>query len=186
MSATPASNIVLLVGLPGVGKTTLANALSARLGGQILSRDLIRDSIFPPVYLDYSPEQNQVATDTLLHVLDYLLRRHRPPCLIIDGKPFSRSREVRSVLALAARHDAALHVVHCDAPLDTIRRRLADGLADAVNRRAERTPQKAQRIHDAFEPLDVPHLKVEMTRPLDAIVEQVADYLGLPQRNEAR
>jgi predicted kinase len=178
MPLAPASHVILLVGLPGVGKTTLANALAERLGGLILSRDLIRDSIFPSIYLDYSREQNQVGTDTLLAVLNYLLRRHHPPCLIIDGKPFSRSHEIRSILTLASNCDAVVHIVHCHAPLDVIRERLIEGLSDATNFRAQRTPQKAERIHGEFEPLDVAHVKVDMTQQLETVVDAVVAYVG--------
>ncbi|MFB2552418.1 AAA family ATPase [Ensifer soli] len=177
MPVMPHSNVILLVGLPGVGKTTLATALAARLGAEILSRDLIRDAIFPDRWLDYSPEQNQVGTDALMAVLGYLLKRHRPPFLIIDGKPFSRAREVETILSLAAEHGAAVRVLHCDAPLDVIRERLARGLAQPVNQRAERTPQKAERIHGAFEPLAVPHLRLDMTTPLDDTVALAAAYV---------
>ncbi|WP_411035961.1 AAA family ATPase [Shinella sp. BYT-45] len=178
MPAAPASKVILLVGLPGVGKTTLANALARRIGGEILSRDSIRDAIFPDVYLDYSPEQNHVGTDTLLSVLQYILHRHDGARLIIDGKPFSRAHEVRSIVTLAERHHAHVYVVHCDAPLDVVSERLKNGLSDAANLRAQRTPEKAARIHDEFEPLAIPHLKVDMTGPLDGIVEEIVGYMA--------
>ena len=133
----------------------------------------MRDRIFPDVYLDYSPEQNQIGTDALLTVLRYILHRHPAARLIIDGKPFSRAHEIRNILSLIAEHGAETHVIHCDAPLDVIRARLQSGLSEVVNQRAERTPEKATRIYAEFEPIDVPHFKADMTLPLDLIVENV-------------
>ncbi|MBE3597544.1 MAG: AAA family ATPase [Limnochordaceae bacterium] len=40
--------IVLMVGLPGVGKTAVARELAKRMQGYVLNRDDIRNAIFPP------------------------------------------------------------------------------------------------------------------------------------------
>ncbi|MDR3440127.1 ATP-binding protein [Telmatospirillum sp.] len=172
----PIPRVTLLVGLPGVGKTTLAHALMARGGGNILSRDVIRDGIFPEPFLDYSQQQNNIATETLFSVLAYLLDVHRPRRLIIDGKPFSKAAEVHALRDLVDRHGGQIDVILCRAPLSEVKRRLIEGLADPVNVRAERTPDKAERIHQEFEPLDVSHLPLDMTRPLDELVDTVIDH----------
>jgi uncharacterized protein len=186
MAASPHSDVILLVGLPGVGKTTLADALARQIDGQILSRDRIRDAIFPEIYLDYSPEQNSVGTDTLYAVLEYILAHRADGYLIIDGKPFSRAHEVSSVLALADKYEAKVHVLHCDAPLEIVQERLARGLSDIVNQRADRTPEKAERILAEFEPLGVPHLKLDMTRALASLTEEVANYIGYDSADRAQ
>lgn len=162
--------VTLLVGLPGVGKTTLALVLSERTGGSVLSRDLIRDRIFPERFLDYSPRQNQIATEALLAAIAYLLDTHRPSHLILDGKPFSKASEIKTVSDLVSRHRGLLQIVHCWAPLAVVQRRLAEGLADPVNVRAGRTPEKAARIAEEFEPIEPPHLTLDMSRPLEEVL----------------
>jgi len=164
------TRVLLLAGLPGVGKTTLARALAARTGAHVLNRDAMRDALFPEPYLDYTPRQNQIGTEAMLAVLAYLLDVHRPPLLIIDGKPFSRASEIEEVRSLVAAHHAELDVVLCRAPLDVVAARLAAGLADPVNVRADRTPEKAARIAMSFEPIAGPHRVVDMTEPLDVVV----------------
>jgi predicted kinase len=155
--------VLLLVGLPGAGKTTLARRLAPAIGAVTLSRDDIRDAIFPEALLDYSSEQNQVGTDALLGVLGYLLARPKPAFIIVDGKPFSRKAEIATVKQLVEASGARLLILHCVAPQGVIEGRLQRGLADERNVRAQRDPEKAARIRTEFEPIDAPHLVVDTT-----------------------
>lgn len=158
--------VLLLAGLPGVGKTALDNELAPTLGGVILNRDDIRDRIFPAEDLDYSGPQNEVATATLLRVLAYLLTHRAPPVTLIDGKPFSRRAEIEAVKRCADQHGAALVVLHCLAPPGVVEDRLRRGLADPVNVRAQRDPAKASRIRNEFEAIEHDHIVVDMGAPV--------------------
>ena len=46
--------IILMAGLPGCGKTTLAQAIAARIGGTLLNKDDIRAALFTPAQIEYS------------------------------------------------------------------------------------------------------------------------------------
>ena len=169
--------VLLLAGLPGVGKTALATELAPALGGVILNRDSIRDSIFPADYLDYSSDQNEVATVALLSVLSYLLEHRPPPVTLIDGKPFSRFAEIETVNRRVDQHAATLIVLYCTAPASVIEDRLQRGLANPVNVRAQRDPEKASRISREFEPIVHRHITIDMTASVDAAARHCIELL---------
>lgn len=179
MTPTQKTRVILLVGLPGVGKTTLARELAPALNAVLLNRDDIRDAIFPARFLDYTPEQNEVATRSMLSVLDYLLLHATPPVVIIDGKPFSRRAEIRAVHDLVVGRSAELVILHCVAPESVVAQRLRCDLKDERHARASRDPAKAERIRQVFEPIDLPHCTVDTTAPPSVIAKMLLQDLGL-------
>jgi predicted kinase len=174
--------LVVMTGLPGVGKSYLARALAARLGADVLDRDAVRDMVFPARDLDYSPEQNELSSQIVYKVAEYILGRNPHRILILDGRPFSQRVQVEEVEQLAQRCGHALRILHCWAPEEIVRARLEADLSISGNVAADRTMDKYWRIQAAFEPLAAPHLAVDTSQPLADMMELVLSYLGVGSR----
>ena len=67
--------IVIMAGLPGTGKSTLARALAQRLPGAVLDKDAIRAALFQPAYVEYSPAQDDFCQEIMLQTAAYLLAK---------------------------------------------------------------------------------------------------------------
>ena len=67
--------IVLIAGLPGTGKTTLARELARQVNGRVLSKDDFRHAIFLPEEIEYSSRQDDFCLQLMIEVSGYLLSR---------------------------------------------------------------------------------------------------------------
>ena len=78
--------IVIIAGLPGTGKSTLARALAQRLPGAVLDKDSIRASLFQPPYVEYSRLQDDFCQEIMLQTAAYLLSKHAELNVLLDGR----------------------------------------------------------------------------------------------------
>jgi hypothetical protein len=82
--------LILMAGLPGSGKTTLARELAAQTSGRVVSKDEIRHALFRPEEIEYSSRQDDFCMQIMLQTAAYLLERQREMCVFLDGRTFSR------------------------------------------------------------------------------------------------
>ncbi len=176
LTLTP-TRLVLLAGLPGTGKSTLAAALASRLPSAIvLSKDEIRAAMFHGAAADYSEAQNALAMNALLAAADYLCAQSsRPQYLLIDGRTFSHAGHIEQVIQFARDHHASWSILHLWCPDLVAFDRLKASQADhpAHNRGRELYTC----LQSSFEPIKQPHLTLDTNLPLQDSVKAALEYL---------
>jgi predicted kinase len=108
--------IVLMAGLPGTGKTTLAHELALRTGGRVLSKDDIRHALFSADEIEYSPQQDDFCLQVMLETAGFLLQKDRSRIVFLDGRPFSRRYQIDNVLNTAASMRQSWRIIECICP----------------------------------------------------------------------
>jgi predicted kinase len=97
----PMPTYILMAGLPGTGKSTLAEALARELNGVVLSKDAVRAALFPGPLTDYTREQDDLCFGMVLDAASYLARRNATEFIFLDGRTFSRSEQIEQAIRAA-------------------------------------------------------------------------------------
>lgn len=169
------TRFVILAGLPGTGKTALAAALVQRLGGVVLSKDALRASLFPLGKIDYSSAQNDFCMSLILKDAQRIAAEGKVPFVFLDGRTFSRSHHVEQVVRAAEEAGAEVRVLHLHCPEALALQRIRHGRGK--HPAADRDSSLYFLVKARFEPITLPKLDVDTSRPLEECVAQCVDYL---------
>ena len=159
--------IVMMAGLPGTGKSTLARALAARVNGAVLDKDEIRRALFAPAQIEYSTEQDDFCMEVMLQTAGYLLRQNSSQFVFLDGRPFSRRYQVQRVIKYASGLGQAWRIVECVCSEETARQRIEGQEHMAANRDFG----LYVRVKERFEEIGLKKTVVDTEKTLEDCVE---------------
>ena len=167
--------IVVMAGLPATGKSTLSRALAEHLPAVVLDKDILRSTLFPASYLEYSTEQDDFCQSLMLQTAAYLLGKHPDLYVFFDGRTFSRNYQIQGVIEAAKRLETPWRVIECVCSEAVACQRLErDTLHLARNRNAE----LYRRLAREFEPIPRPKLVIDSESPLAKGVASARAYLN--------
>ncbi|HWB97271.1 MAG TPA: AAA family ATPase [Bryobacteraceae bacterium] len=164
--------LVLMAGLPATGKSTLARALAERCAGVVLDKDIVRSTLFPPAYVEYSADQDDFCVSLMRQTADYLFARHPDLFVFLDGRTFSRRYQIENAI-----QGATWRIIECVCAEQTAKARLA---ADREHPARNRDFDLYLRVRDQFEPIALPKLVVDTDLPLQNCVDSAYRYLTRP------
>ncbi len=171
--------VVVVGGLSGTGKTTLAVELARRLGADLLRTDVVRQQVYgagnAPADIDdgiYRPEHRQRVYGELL-ARAAALHHERVP-VILDGT-FDTAAQLQAAREIVAHPRGRFLAVECVCPPEVARRRIRSRVADRRD--------ASQASLDVFErqrgrwetwPEDFRQCRIDSEQPPEAQVAQVA------------
>ncbi len=175
---------VVVMGLAGTGKTSMARAVAGELGLRVVSTDAVRQELFgnEKGVADYgqgaySPEANQRTYQALVERGRGLMAEDGG--VVLDGT-FLRDEDRMAVRHMVSSAGAAVRWIECELPADLVRQRMErrrqrhEGLSDAtwdtyLHQRDEYVARRGRREDG--------HLVVDMTQSLATCARHATDWL---------
>lgn len=162
--------LVVVCGLPGVGKTTVAETIRERVDGDahLLRTDVVRgDVVSDP---DYTEEELRRVYDELFSRVGDRLARGES--VVVDGT-FKRTVHRERARDLAAEHDAEFRLVRVECDEETVRERIAARTDDASD--ADFDVYKLYK--EEFEPIEEACITIDNSGSTAQTRERVIDAL---------
>lgn len=133
-----ALTVVVLAGLPGTGKSTLAARLAEALDAPLFDKDRVRAALFGPRHVRYRRAQDDFVVECLVAAAQHASASGLARFAIIDGRTFSAAGQLEALRAELAARGLAERTIELTADPVTTRARLAEqGDHPAENRGPE-------------------------------------------------
>lgn len=156
--------LVVVCGLPGVGKTTVSEYVSRALDGRLLRTDVVRKELFPEP--EYTSEEREAVYDEVFERANETLRVGQSA--VLDGT--FKNREHRGDARRAAQElGVPLSLVRVACDENVVEERIRARTGDASDADFEIYKQ----YREEFDPIAGPFARVDNSGPLTRTIEQV-------------
>jgi hypothetical protein len=170
--------LVVIMGLPGVGKSHCARLLCERIGGAHVASDEVRSRLF--IAATYADAENRAIFAAVSALVDSLLGEgHR---VVVDATNLL-ARNRAATVAAARRRDLPVIYIRVSSSDEAARARLAKRrVARAAGDHSDADVQIYERMRLTFEPPDEGFLELlnegDLTPGLDRVVRAIESATG--------
>jgi hypothetical protein len=156
--------LVLVCGLPGSGKSTVAAAVNERLSGELLRTDEIRKALFDKP--DYTKEEKEFVYDQIEKLVEIWLMRGKS--VVIDGT-FYRKALRKRFIDISKGLKVPIKIVECVCGENVVEKRMGCRRGDPSD--ADFCVYK--KVKSQWEPIKEKHITVDTTWDMKKVLEKI-------------
>ena len=147
--------LIVISGLPGTGKSTIADILSEKIRAPVLRTDEIRKKLIEKP--TYSEDERELVYRVMFIVAEYLVKQG-VPC-ILDAT-FNKEERRRKVVELAERNNVPIYFIECICDEEVVKERLKGDKRFS----SDADWEVYLKLKREFEPIMQDHIIIDTTR----------------------
>ncbi len=173
----PQPTLILLCGLPGTGKSYLAELLATRLPVVVVASDQVRRILFPRP--TYTSDEHYVVHSTCQELVDELLGEGYS--VILDATNLIQ-RNRQYYYSIAEERGARLLIIQTTAPEEIVQKRLQERREGTIASFASEADWQVYLDYARkMEPIRRPHRLIDTSGDLEPVVDEITRHLeGAP------
>ncbi|MBI4167810.1 MAG: AAA family ATPase [Candidatus Aenigmarchaeota archaeon] len=160
--------LIIVCGLPGTGKTTIAKALSQRIGATLLRTDVIRKEMLSEN--TYTEKERDSVYENMLIMADEKLRSGED--CILDGTFYKKSLRA-GAKRIAENNKSGFHIVECLLHEDVVKRRITP----RKNDESKADFSIFLKLRKTFEPITEKHIVIDTSKDTKDCVDKIMKEL---------
>ncbi|MFA5939079.1 MAG: ATP-binding protein [Sinimarinibacterium sp.] len=164
--------LMVLIGLPGAGKTTLARVLAPRLAATIVDRDAIRARCCPGAPAD--ARSNAIANAEMVREIGQRLRSGES--VIADGRTYAADADRCRMAEMGLAAGARVRFVWLDVSLTLAKQRVAQ--SRGAHPASDRTARLVHEVARRFDEVEDRALHLDGSRSIAALADDVLLWLA--------
>lgn len=164
--------LVVVCGLPGVGKTTVGRHLADDLHADLVRTDIVRKDLFPDP--EYTNTEEQAVYDGLFDRAATAVNNREN--IVLDGT-FHDARYRARAQTIAEDADATFRLVHVTCREEVVRERIATREEDA----SDATFEIHRQYRDQFDAVECDHVRVDNDGSVAETRRQLRAVLPTPE-----
>ena len=176
--------LILICGLPCTGKSKLSRQLSHELGATWLRSDKFREVMFPDQTRPEAgeqklyPQSHRIAKNkAMVFAAEILLNEGKQ--VIIDSNLSSKSSRA-CFYELASDLNIDLFIIQCSVPEEIAKEWIEKRIEKHIDSRFKIASYEVyKKKKEKFEVFDKEVLKIDMQRPIESVLIDVKNYLGV-------
>lgn len=159
------TSLILVCGLPGTGKSTVAKEISKKTKAFLFNTDIIRKEFFPrPAY---SQKEKYLVYEMLFEMVDYYLGRSKK--VVLDGT-FYKEELRKRVKKIAEKNQSKFAIVEVVCSEKIARCRLNERAKTKCISDADFCVY--QKIREQFEPIREKHFIIDSAKGIEKQIER--------------
>ena len=171
-------NVIIICGLPGSGKTTLAQALSKELNMACLHKDILKESLYTLLNMktfDDSQKSSKLSMAILFELAERMIQNNID---IMLEAPFMAEDDYTLFKKWMDEHKANLIHIICTISDEEKTKRFDTRLRHPAHHDHERDLSVYSNDKESvYEKLPGKKIKIETTRPVNELVEEIISLL---------